>query len=69
MADPVGLHVQGEHLHVGDTIVDPVDGCTVRHIEHLDGYPGAYWGDGLRRAHGAGWGVTIVDHHLYRRAA
>lgn len=68
MIRPHKRRVQGEFLHDGDTIIDPVDGCTVRAIEHLDGYPGTYWGDGMRRAHGVGWGVTIVDHHLYSLA-
>lgn len=59
--------VQGEFLHVGDSIVDPVDGCTVHEITTLVEYPGLGAGDHLRRAHGDHWDATIADHHLYRR--
>jgi hypothetical protein len=57
--------VLGETLHVGDVIVDPVDGCTVHEITALDEYPGRCCGDHLRRAHGDHWDATIADHHLY----
>lgn len=60
--------VQGEFLHPGDTIVDPVDGCTVHLIETLTEYPGRGYGDHLRRAHGDHWNATIADHHLYSLA-
>lgn len=72
MTRPRIRRVQGEHLHVGDTIIDPVDGCTVHVIKRLEEYPGRGFGDHLRRARGARddtWGATIADHHLYRRAA
>jgi hypothetical protein len=60
--------VQGEFLHLGDTIVDPVDGCTVHVIAALVEYPGRGLGDHLRRAHGDHWDATIADHHLYQLA-
>lgn len=60
--------VEGSTLHVGDTIVDPVDGCTLHLIESLTEYPGRGVGDHLRRAHGGHWGATIADHHLYQLA-
>ena len=59
--------VAGEDLHVGDTILDPVDGRT----QHLITDLAEHWhfiGDHARRAHdGTGWGATICDHHTYQR--
>ncbi|GAA2347494.1 hypothetical protein [Dactylosporangium salmoneum] len=57
--------VLGAALHVGDRIVDPVDGCTVHEITALVEYPGGWRGDHLRRAHGDDWHATVADHHLY----
>lgn len=61
--------VLGEALHVGDTIVDPVDGVTAHKILSLVEYPGRCCGDHLRRAHGDGWHATLADRHLYQLAA
>jgi hypothetical protein len=58
--------VLGAALHVGDVIVDPVDGCTVHEIIALDEYPGRCCGDHLRRAHGYHWNATIADSHTYQ---
>ncbi|MER7280562.1 hypothetical protein ABT369_39595 [Dactylosporangium sp. NPDC000244] len=58
--------VLGSALHVGDRIVDPVDGCTVHEILALDEYPGLWRGGHLRRAHGDHWGATIADSHTYQ---
>ncbi len=69
MTRPRVRRVQGEFLHAGDTIVDPVDGCTIHLIETLVEYPGQSRGGHLRRAHGDHWDATIADKHLYRRAA
>jgi hypothetical protein len=60
--------VEGATLHVGDTIVDPVDGCTLHLIESLTEYPGRGYGDHLRRAHGDHWNATIADTHMYSLA-
>ncbi len=68
MTRPRKRRVQGEFLHVGDTIVDPVDGCTVHQITALDEYPGQSRGGHLRRAHGDHWDATIADSHLYSLA-
>lgn len=56
----------GATLHVGDVIVDPVDGCTVHEITALNEYPGLWRGDHLRRAHGKDWHATVADHHTYQ---
>lgn len=62
--------VDGSDLHVGDTILDPVDGRTVHVITELNEYRGRFCGDHARRAHdGTGWGATICDHHRYQRVA
>ncbi|GAA2623951.1 hypothetical protein GCM10010399_64120 [Dactylosporangium fulvum] len=58
--------VEGATLHVGDSIVDPVDGVTIHRIDSLTEYPGRCCGDHLRRAHGDHWDATIADSHLYQ---
>lgn len=67
------VDVEGADLHVGDTIIDPVDGATVHLIADLTEHPD-YRGDHARRAHetvdwraDGGWGATILDHHTYHR--
>lgn len=60
--------VLGETLHVGDCIVDPIDGCTVHRIDTIGEYPGRCVGGHLRRAHGDHWDATISDKHTYQLA-
>jgi hypothetical protein len=56
----------GATLHVGDVIVDPVDGATVHEITGLTEYPGRCCGDHMRRAHGEHWHATVADSHTYQ---
>jgi hypothetical protein len=60
--------VLGETLHVGDCIVDPIDGCTTHVINRFEEYPGRCVGGHLRRAHGQRWDATISDKHTYKLA-
>ena len=58
--------VLGATLHVGDVIIDPVDGCTTHVIDRFEEYPGRCIGGHLRRAHGDHWDATISDKHTYQ---
>ncbi len=66
MTRPRKRRVQGEFLHVGDTIVLAVTGAHT--IDKLTRHKDTR-GDGMQHAHCTeGTGYTLLDHHLYSLA-